>query len=703
MSKNKNDERKKYMQQIEDLTEQINVQQMKRNEVKRTLDEYEFQFQQAERKINFLSRLVKRFITFFRSIAAYALGRRNVKHLYSRTFKIKNAINQLKASKYYLYDLGFIEKSLEDLKDKLHHTDDPYVKRAINWELGLWYANQLSESGARRSLAYIHAFIKGEKDKDILRRATILQAENLEQLNYKSLGKDLLTEALEIERHPDLFLAMANLEETIESRLHWINKAMNDSGLQEITFKKGNEQTTYDDLQTKPMTKEIQDGPKVSVLLPAYNAEEGIQIAIESILEQTWQNLELIVIDDCSTDDTVKVVKRYVQADDRVKLFSTPENSGPYVARNIGLQHATGEFITVNDADDWSHAEKIEIQAKHLLDHSQIIANTSEHARLTEDLKLYRRGTPGTYIFPNMSSLMFRRQPVMEKLGYWDCVRFAADGEFKRRLIKQFGAERVVDLKTGPLSLPRQSKTSLTASSAFGYSGFFMGARKEYVASFSHYHDQADTLYYPYPLKNRLFPVPEPMWPKREKKQLGRRHFDVMIAGDFQKEEKLQLSTVKEITVHKNLGIRTGIMHMSCYNMRRPKELNSHIRNIVNGTDVQTLVYGEDISCDVLIIKGHSVLQEKQKYLPNIKPKMVAVVMDRDRTHIRQCSHRLMDEYGKRGIWFASDQHEYDELQEKYQHELSYIHMANKPWGNDQEIYQLRLEDWITDENPYIK
>src|SRR5699024_7475390 len=104
----------------------------------------------------------------------------------------------------------------------------------------------------------------------------------------------------------------------------------------------------------------------------------------------------------------------------------------------------------------------------------------------------YRRGTRGKYIFSNMSSLLFRRQAIQEKLGYWDSVRFAADGEFKRRMIRVFGKQAVIDLQTGPLSLPLQSEDSLTASSAFGYHGAFVGVRKEYVDSFELYHQTAD-------------------------------------------------------------------------------------------------------------------------------------------------------------------------------------------------------------------
>src|SRR5690625_6834464 len=81
------------------------------------------------------------------------------------------------------------------------------------------------------------------------------------------------------------------------------------------------------------------------------------------------------------------------------------------------------------------------------MENSTLVANTTQQARATEELKFFRRGKPGEYIFANMSSLMFRRKPVMEKLGYWDSVRFGADGEFKKRLKIVFGDESVIDLK----------------------------------------------------------------------------------------------------------------------------------------------------------------------------------------------------------------------------------------------------------------
>src|SRR5690625_1541662 len=643
-------ERNERLQLLATLEKELKRVQQAHDETYEHLRTHERIFSDMENRITRLKRVKRRMIKFIRSIGAYVLGRRNLKHLYSKSFKIKHAMNRLKPYKYYLYDLGFIEATLPKLRKKLQTTEDKYLRRALLWELGLWYANEQSKYGSRHSLQYLYEFLKDETDKDLIRRATILLVENLQRLGYEENAKTILQALLKDGEHPDIYLAMANLYNNIEERLQWMKKAFTYYGLAEITFGNETGDPTYEDLQTEPIEQTIQYGHKVSVLLPAYNAETGIQVAIVSIIQQTWKNLELIIIDDCSTDNTLSVIKQYAKQDERISYYQTPENSGPYVARNIGLQHATGKYVTVNDADDWSHAEKLERQIKHLEENDHIIANTSEHARLTEELMLHRRGTPGTYIFSNMSSLMFRREPVMKELGYWDSVRFAADGEFKRRLIKAFGAERIIDLTTGPLSLPRQSVSSLTASSAFGYSGFFMGVRKEYVASFTNYHNKAKNLFYPFDMSERPFPVPEPMWPQRESKPEGTRHFEVVIAADFSEETLLQNETIKEINVHKKLKINTGIVMKSCYNMIMPKELNKGIREAINGKDVQVLVYGEKITCDLLILRGHSILQEEQLYLPDIKPHMVVVLLDDSRDNIREMSRAVMNRYGKQGL-----------------------------------------------------
>jgi succinoglycan biosynthesis protein ExoO len=96
----------------------------------------------------------------------------------------------------------------------------------------------------------------------------------------------------------------------------------------------------------------------VSVVIPAYNVSGVIARAIRSALDQTVKPLEIIVIDDCSTDDTVAIVKAI--ANPLIRILSTPENGGPSAARNVGLSEARGDWVALLDSDDVWKPEFIE-------------------------------------------------------------------------------------------------------------------------------------------------------------------------------------------------------------------------------------------------------------------------------------------------------------------------------------------------------
>ncbi len=101
---------------------------------------------------------------------------------------------------------------------------------------------------------------------------------------------------------------------------------------------------------------------KVSVIIPVYNAADTISCALRSVLNQTYGNMEVLVIDDCSTDRTMQILREYELLDSRIRVFSTDRNSGPGITRSLGLKKVTGEFIAFLDADDFWLAEKIERQ-----------------------------------------------------------------------------------------------------------------------------------------------------------------------------------------------------------------------------------------------------------------------------------------------------------------------------------------------------
>jgi glycosyltransferase involved in cell wall biosynthesis len=108
--------------------------------------------------------------------------------------------------------------------------------------------------------------------------------------------------------------------------------------------------------------------PQISVIIPAYNAEHTIRETIESVQQQTFQDLELLVINDGSKDKTLELVQSI--KDERLKVFSY-KNSGVCVARNRGVSHATGEFISFLDADDIWMPDKLELQLAALQQHPE--------------------------------------------------------------------------------------------------------------------------------------------------------------------------------------------------------------------------------------------------------------------------------------------------------------------------------------------
>ncbi|PJI32571.1 glycosyltransferase family 2 protein [Acinetobacter pseudolwoffii] len=114
----------------------------------------------------------------------------------------------------------------------------------------------------------------------------------------------------------------------------------------------------------------------VSIITPSFNSVNYICHTIESILNQSYKNWELIIIDDCSTDDSCTVIQKYVDQDSRIKLIKLEENSGAAIARNIGIKHASGRFIAFLDSDDTWHPEKLEKQIKFMLDNQYYFTYT---------------------------------------------------------------------------------------------------------------------------------------------------------------------------------------------------------------------------------------------------------------------------------------------------------------------------------------
>lgn len=215
--------------------------------------------------------------------------------------------------------------------------------------------------------------------------------------------------------------------------------------------------------------------PLVSVIIPAYNAEKYIAQALDSILDQTYSNIEIIVVNDGSTDNSLSIAKQY--SSNNVKIIDQP-NGGASAARNTGLRMAQGDYIQFLDADDLLSEDKIEKQVSALKslpdDYLASCAwgrfkNSPEEAkfikqRLWKDLDSvtflinkynhHQMMQPGVWLTP---------RSVIEKAGYWDeRLSLNDDGEYFSRVVL---ASRGIKFVDEPKVYYRSGNPSSLASS----------------------------------------------------------------------------------------------------------------------------------------------------------------------------------------------------------------------------------------------
>ena len=122
----------------------------------------------------------------------------------------------------------------------------------------------------------------------------------------------------------------------------------------------------------------------ISIITPNYNCASFIGQTIESVLSQTYKNWEMLIIDDCSTDNSIEIIEKYIKQDTRIKLFKTKFNSGsPIEPRNIGIQIAQGRFIAFLDSDDIWLSDKLEFQIP-LFDDINVAIVYSNYEKMTD-------------------------------------------------------------------------------------------------------------------------------------------------------------------------------------------------------------------------------------------------------------------------------------------------------------------------------
>lgn len=173
----------------------------------------------------------------------------------------------------------------------------------------------------------------------------------------------------------------------------------------------------------------------VSIIIPTYNSSPYIRATIESVINQSFSDWEIIIVDDCSNDDTVSIAKEFIKPNRRIKVIECEKNfGGPAKPRNIGLKKAKGEFIALLDSDDIWHPKKLEYQLEVLNKNPNIFVVCSDIEYLPKKLpssrlnlrKLFRLKRTislkslvnQTCFVPLSSSIM--RAALVQDVGYFE-------------------------------------------------------------------------------------------------------------------------------------------------------------------------------------------------------------------------------------------------------------------------------------------
>jgi glycosyltransferase involved in cell wall biosynthesis len=233
-----------------------------------------------------------------------------------------------------------------------------------------------------------------------------------------------------------------------------------------------------------------QNRPLVSVLVTAYNCAQFVRPSLESLLAQSYSNLQILIANDSSSDDTWSELCSMAMVDSRLHVFDLPENIGTYGAKSLLLKFAIGDYTVCHDIDDLADPKFIERSLSELVSNPRRVAVMSSWFRLDNELRIFpgavRRFWP--IVSLNFSSLMLRTNHL-RALGGWDVPRVAADSELVERIKSVYG-KRSIGCIDAVLTIGSMRSDSLMNHSHFGaVQAKTFRKRVAYRESFIRWHD----------------------------------------------------------------------------------------------------------------------------------------------------------------------------------------------------------------------
>jgi tetratricopeptide (TPR) repeat protein len=411
----------------------------------------------------------------------------------------------------------------------------------------------------------------------------------------------------------DALFALSNayLDDDHE-RLKIINKAYESNTLLPLSLRDEFKPLDFSNIVVRDVPV-IEDEIKVTIIMPVFGAENDLHIAVGSLTNQSWKNIEIIIVDDCSTDKTFDIAQRMAKIDSRIIVFKQKENAGAYAARNTGLEKATGDFITTHDSDDWSHPQKIETQVKYFKENPEKIGICTHWIRAKHNLMFTQNWRPNNSLTHwSHSSFMFKRK-VFEELGGWDKVRIGGDTEFIWRVKAKYGSNSFAQIAGHiPLAIALDDESSLTRTKMTHVRTVYFGLRHIYREICAKWHRTNSELNIDGVTSRTSMPIPKAMVSRDGIPT----DIDVLLVSDFS-DDALSQPVLELAATLKQKNLKLGLFHWPDFSST-PSGLTDKYFELLELNSAFPIVGGEVINVKVILTANDILIQHPVDLKPQI-------------------------------------------------------------------------------------
>ncbi|MDZ7736267.1 MAG: glycosyltransferase [Gammaproteobacteria bacterium] len=541
---------------------------------------------------------------------------------------------------------GFHKTALEDLEQcRRDAASAPWLVSLAALAQARWYA---ASGDWEKVVALLDRIPPPQIDRDTALRHRILRIEALLQTGRIDMAADCLQQALACwPADINLELMEMNLlarqaqvngsEQGINddsTRLECLNHIYRAAGLEPIALKDPAAPFELGNLTAAGGTRQLRvsEGPLVSVLMPAFNAQATLGYAVGGLLDQTYKNLEILIVDDGSSDRTRGIAEDFARRDDRVRVLGHDRNRGLYAARNTALAHAEGEFITVHDSDDWAHPQMLALQVAGLRDNARAVATFSRLCRVRNNL-MFRLRPDRPMLEPlhwNFTSMLIGRERL-EAMGGWDPVMAHADAELIQRLREDAGRESLIEVRSEvPLAFFNQSAGCITEQASTGIYSLHVGARREYEAQACHWRQgRAYGTRWP-AIQPRTdgrtpFYVPHTLRPAGWKQDTD---YDVILVSSLGSSGGTRRCNLAYIAACSALGLRVGLVNYPRYTDQNCGDIHPDYRDLLQAGNVDLLTAQDTARCRLLLLHHPPLLRRPFSALPAIRAERLLLLVN---------------------------------------------------------------------------